>query len=239
MIHESIWLPVTGALAGWLMGAALNRLVRGFLVEYSGMDAFPLAGGAPEENILNFRNLLLFGALPAFTAFLTAWRTWSPELLDDLILTGSLFALAIIDWKSQLIDSRLVVVALVLRGAWLAVFKPDLLPESLLGLLIGAGLLYLIGFLYEALRKRQGLGEGDPALLGLVGFWVGWTGLGPVLLIAAVSGILIGGFMLWRRKLPLFHSPVPFGPFICLGGLLVHLLQQSGWMSRSLEFLAF
>ena len=119
MIHESIWLPVTGALAGWLMGTALNKLVRGFLVEYSGMDAFPPVGGAPEENILNFRNLMLFGALPAFTSFLAAWRTWSPALLDDLILTGSLFALAVIDWKSQLIYSRLVVAALVLKGAWL------------------------------------------------------------------------------------------------------------------------
>mgnify|MGYP003326724241 CR=1 FL=1 len=84
MIHESIWLPVTGALAGWLMGTALNRLVQGFLVAHHGIDAFPPAGGAKKENFLNFRSLLLFGALPAVTAFLTTWRTWSPELLDAL-----------------------------------------------------------------------------------------------------------------------------------------------------------
>ena len=87
--------------------------------------------------------------------------------------------------------------ALVLKGTWLLVFKPDILAESFLGLLVGAGLIYLIGFLYETLRNRQGVGEGDPALFGLVGFWVGWTGLGPVLLIAAVSGILIGGYLIY------------------------------------------
>ena len=111
--------------------------------------------------------------------------------------------------------------------------------EGELGLLAGAGLLYLLGFLYEALRKRQGLGEGDPALLGLVGLWVGWPGLGPVLLIASLSGILIGGLWLWFRKQPLFHSPIPFGPFLCLGGLLVHLLQQFGWIPRYLKLTAF
>ncbi|MDP6730116.1 MAG: A24 family peptidase, partial [SAR324 cluster bacterium] len=161
------------------------------------------------------------------------------ELLSDIVLTGSLFVLAVIDWESLLVDMRVVIVAMVLRLFWLLAFGTDFLLQALLGLLVGAGMLYLLGIIYETLRKRRGLGEGDPALLGLIGMWVGWSGLGPVLLVAAGSGIIIGGFWLLKKNQPLLHTPVPFGPFLCLGGLLVHLLLQNGWMPWHLELTAF
>jgi len=114
--------------------------------------------------------------------------------------------------------------------------------DSLAGLLIGAGLLYLIGFLYETFRHRQGLGEGDAAVLGLIGMWVGWQGLGTVLLIAALSGILIGGISLLRQKkanqnIPdLLQTQIPFAPFLCLGGLIVYFLQETGFSGIGFGF---
>ena len=179
-MNNNFVLWVSGALLGLLLGWILNRLVLGFLEGHSSQQSIyqanlPLCAGS-----LHLRPLLLLGALPLLVALLTVWRAWSPELLNDLIMGASLFALAVIDWESLLVDTRFVLVALGLRLFWLMLFEPDFLLDALWGLLAGAGLLYLLGFLYEALRKRQGLGEGDPALLGLVGLWVGWPGLGPV-----------------------------------------------------------
>ena len=59
------------------------------------------------------------------------------------------------------------------------------------------------------------------------------------MLVAAFSGIILGGIWLLKKNQPLLHTPVPFGPFLCLGGLLVYLLQQSGWMPWQMELIAF
>ena len=236
MMNHPVLLLLSGILLGLLLGVFLNRLASVFLQEqiseHHQWDGIPDSHSRPRQFFL----LLL---LPLMVALITAWRSWTPELLSDIVLTGSLFVLAVIDWESLLVDMQVVIVAMVLRLFWLLAFGTDFLLQALLGLLVGAGMLYLLGIIYETLRKRRGLGEGDPALLGLIGMWVGWSGLGPVLLVAAGSGIIIGGFWLLKKNQPLLHTPVPFGPFLCLGGLLVHLLLQNGWMPWHLELTAF
>jgi prepilin signal peptidase PulO-like enzyme (type II secretory pathway) len=63
-----------------------------------------------------------------------------------------------------------------------------------------------------------------------------------VLLIAALSGILIGGISLLRRRqsnqnIPeLLQTQIPFAPFLCIGGLIVYFLQQTGFAG---EFYGF
>ena len=125
-----------------------------------------------------------------------------------------------------------------LRLLWLLFFAPQEMLNSLTGLLIGAGILYFIGFLYETFRHSQGLGEGDAAVLGLIGLWVGWQGLGTVLLIAALSGIIIGGISLLRQRkinqnIPdLLQTQIPFAPFLCLGGLIVYFFRNRIYYER-------
>ena len=175
-------------------------------------------------------------------AALCVWRQWSPELLSDLILVTALVGIAWIDRKTLLIEGRLVALAMGLRLAWLSFFAPQEMLNSLTGLLVGGGLLYFVGFLYETFRHHQGLGEGDPAVLGLIGMWVGWQGLGSTLLIAALSGILIGGVSLLRQKKAnqnisdLLQTQIPFAPFLCLGGLIVYLLQETGFIVTGFGF---
>ena len=108
--------------------------------------------------------------------------------------------------------------------------------------MIGAGILFFVGFLYETFRHRQGLGEGDAAVLGLIGMWVGWQGLGAVLLIAAVNGIIIGGITLlknWGKNqelTTLLQTQIPFAPYLCLAGITVYLIQETGYRNFVLGF---
>ena len=175
-------------------------------------------------------------------AALREWRQWSPELLNDLILITALVGIAWIDRKTLLIEGRLIALAMGLRLLWLSFFSPQEMLNSLTGLLIGAGILYFIGFLYETFRHRQGLGEGDAAVLGLIGLWIGWQGLGAALLIAALSGIIIGGISLLRQRkvnqnIPdLLQTQIPFAPFLCLGGLIVYFLQETGFIMKGFGF---
>ncbi|WP_282073220.1 prepilin peptidase, partial [Janibacter hoylei] len=74
---------------------------------------------------------------------------------------------------------------------------PDLL-NRVIGGIIGFGSLFLIGWGYRYLRGREGLGGGDPKLLGAIGCWLGWSALPLVMLGAGLVGLLAVATM-YRR----------------------------------------
>ena len=49
--------------------------------------------------------------------------------------------------------------------------------------------------LYRLIRKRDGLGGGDPKLLGAIGAWLGWQALPLVIVGASAMGI---GWIIWQ-----------------------------------------
>ena len=79
-------------------------------------------------------------------------------------------------------------------------------------------------------------------MLGLIGMWVGWQGLGAVLLIAAVTGIIFGGLTLLKNReknqklTTLLQTQIPFAPYLCLAGITVYLIQEIGYLNFVLGF---
>ena len=45
---------------------------------------------------------------------------------------------------------------------------------SLIGLVAGGGVLYLVAIAYYRVRHEEGLGMGDPKMLAMVGAFLGW-----------------------------------------------------------------
>lgn len=83
----------------------------------------------------------------------------------------------------------------------------------------GAALaLWLVGFLYERFRSRQGLGLGDVKLFGALGAWVGAGGLASTLLAGCLIALtaLIAARLAGRQIDAV--TPIPFGIFLALGG---------------------
>ena len=239
-------LEITNLAGGAVIGAGLawilERWVKNLYDHVSAADLEKFPQKTAENSSKLFSRWRIFAGMSIATAALCVWRQWSPELLSDLILVTALVGIAWIDRKTLLIEGRLIALAMGLRLLWLSFFAPQEMLNSLTGLLIGAGILYFIGFLYETFRHRQGLGEGDAAVLGLIGLWVGWQGLGTVLLIAALSGIIIGGISLLRQRkvnqnIPdLLQTQIPFAPFLCLGGLIIYFLQETGFIMTGFGF---
>ncbi|HBL55305.1 MAG TPA: prepilin peptidase [Candidatus Lambdaproteobacteria bacterium] len=229
---------VIGAGLAWI----LERWVSLFLKQLDTGQSKEFPQPTTENNSDQFSRWIIFSGMSIAAATLSVWRQWSPELLNDLVLVTALVGIAWIDRKTLLIEGRMVALALALRLLWLAFFAPQEILNSLSGMLIGGGILYFTGFLYETFRHRQGLGEGDAAVLGLIGLWVGWQGLGAVLLIAALNGIIIGGIsLLTQRKTnqnfsDLLQTQIPFAPFLCLGGLIVYFLQETGFVGVGFGF---
>ena len=93
------------------------------------------------------------------------------------------------------------------------------LLNSLMGLILGAAPLYVIGLLWEKLRKIEAMGGGDVKLMGMVGSFLGWKGAFLTIMLAAVAGSVIGITLILLKK----HQAdkvIPFGPFLALGALV-------------------
>jgi leader peptidase (prepilin peptidase)/N-methyltransferase len=94
------------------------------------------------------------------------------------------------------------------------------LADSLAGLALGYGLLKIISLLYKKIRGHDGLGDGDPLLLGLMGIFLGWASIPFIVFLSALLGLSSVGLLALKatEKPPQGWSklPIPFGPFLVL-----------------------
>lgn len=95
--------------------------------------------------------------------------------------------------------------------------------------LIGAGagfvVLWLIAFAYRRLRGHDGLGGGDPLLLGAIGLWLGWLALPLVLMLASGAGLAVA-LILQRRGIALDSATrFPLGTLLAGAAWPVALLR--------------
>ena len=92
--------------------------------------------------------------------------------------------------------------------------------EGLIGIAVGYGVPLLIGTIYYAVRKREGLGLGDGMLLALVGALLGWKGVVVSLFGGSMMGAIIGILILIRSKQRnIMQAELPFGPFLAMAAV--------------------
>jgi leader peptidase (prepilin peptidase) / N-methyltransferase len=131
-----------------------------------------------------------------------------------------LLPLAILDARNFWLPDRLT---LVLAGAGMLLggfVSGASLQYRLIGGLAGFLSLEVIRRAYLYVRSRDGLGGGDPKLLGAIGLWLGWATLPFVLLTASVAGLtlaLAGGAGRWAR--------FPFGAALAAAAWTVGAVQ--------------
>ena len=116
--------------------------------------------------------------------------------------------------------------------------------HSIIGALIGAGLVYWIAVLGEIVFRKPAMGEGDVKFVGFIGAFCGWQGavfamfggafIGTLILLPV---LLLGRIFGWKQRggtsgseaaeesdeSVAFGSQVPFGPMLAVGGLVYFL----------------
>lgn len=91
--------------------------------------------------------------------------------------------------------------------------------DSLLGFLVGGGSLFAIGWGYQLLTRKEGMGGGDIKLLAMIGVLLGWQGTLFTIFIASAAGTLAGiAVMLQQRRN--MKLAIPFGPFLSIGAIV-------------------
>lgn len=160
----------------------------------------------------------------ALAAIATAPGLWLPL---TALFGWSLLLLAFLDAREFWLPAS---ITLPLGAAGLAVGAiAGSLLESAIGLAVGFLMLEGVRVGYHRATGREGIGGGDPLLLGAVGAWLGWTALPAVLVLASVgalaAAVVIG--LLRGQRLDR-QARVPLGAWIaaaaftiwCLGPLI-------------------
>jgi leader peptidase (prepilin peptidase)/N-methyltransferase len=142
-----------------------------------------------------------------------------------------LFLIALFDYKYQWFYSSFLVLFFLCRSIFLFFYPTELLT-SFLGMFLGTGFLYFIAFFYQFFTKKEGLGEGDITLLGLLGYFLGPESLLAVVLYSAFLGILVGLFLLLKNKK---KEPFAFAPSLILAAFCHWLFPQAYfWLNQNI-----
>ncbi len=242
----SIIAFVFGLSIGSFLNVVIHRLPRGESV-VSGRSKCPSCSGLISwyDNVPLLSFVLLrarcrrcrapiawrYPAVELVTALAAALSVWFLGATLDavwiFVFYAVLLAITLIDWSHQIIPDVLSLGGMAVGWLGAAICLDLTLVDSLLGSLVGAGSLFLVGAVYRAVRKAEGMGGGDVKLMGMIGAFVGWRMVLPVLLIASAGGALYGIYLMRRGATS--RTPVAFGSFLAPSAVLVNIFGSELW----------
>lgn len=199
-----------------------------------------------------------YPAVEALTGvlFLLAWHAHSPAKAACLMVFAAMLVCgSFIDLDHMEIPNRFSV-GLAIVGVALSLVAPTLHLEatssfyaqdallsmlvSVIGTLIGSGVILWIALLAETVLKKEAMGFGDVKLLGGIGAFLGWEGAVFAIFGGATLGCAaIVFWILLRAVAPklrpkkgegLMGRQVPFGPMLSAGALLYAL-----WLEKPVD----
>ncbi len=226
-------IGVLGLLVGSFLNVVIYRLPRGESLVTPGSHC-PSCGTPvkPYDNIPVVSWLLLRGrcrscAAPispryplveALTGAAFVGVALTRGVNDDLAVwlpfAAMLIAVAGIDLDHRIIPNKIVLPAAIWGLAATIAFRPDNVDDALIAGGIAFGALLLAALAYPA-----GMGMGDVKLAGVMGIYLG-SGVAPAMLVAFITGSLVGLLIIAREGRDARKKGVPFGPFLALGGLV-------------------
>jgi leader peptidase (prepilin peptidase)/N-methyltransferase len=160
------------------------------------------------EGITAFSSFLLFVKFGATLSYLFFFS-----------FVAALIVITVIDLYYQIIPD-----AISIPGIGIGLLGSLIIPyitlfNSLIGILVGGGSLFLVATLYQWLFKREGMGGGDVKLLAMIGGFLGWKAVILTILLSSFIGSIIGiAIVLLKGKD--FKYAIPFGPFLSLGAVI-------------------
>lgn len=155
--------------------------------------------------------LVALAGLDAENLWLPDWITF-PGIALGFVLTAVLAPLDPSWWLD--------------RGTWKLAATVDLLA-----IMLAAGLVLLIRWVYWLIRRREGLGLGDVKLMALLAAWLGFPGALLAFGLGIVLGAAVALTMLAMPRLrdntqQLGLQKLPLGTFLCIGGVASGLWGQ-------------
>lgn len=96
--------------------------------------------------------------------------------------------------------------------------------DSAVGAAVSSGAIWSVGWLYEKIRNREGLGLGDVKMIAMVGAFLGLRPAFMTLMMGALMGSIIGLLYIRIAKKDASTYELPFGSFLGFAALAVAVL---------------
>ena len=234
-------------LVGLALGSFLNVVITRLPLEervWSGRSHCPLCRAPlPWRDNLPLLSFFLLRRRCRFCRQPISWRYPLVELAGGLLalalwlrfpgsyllfiygpFSAALLVLTVLDLEHRWLPDVITLPG-VLLGLAFALFLPHLaFWEALAGALAGGGVFYLMGWGYEKLTGKMGMGGGDVKLMAMIGAFLGLKSLPLVILISAALGSLAGLAAVlirghWRQG-EWRATEIPYGPFLAVAALL-------------------
>lgn len=226
-----------GAIIGSFLNVCVWRVPRGESIVYPGSHC-PNCHGAirPRDNVPLVSYALLCGrcracggaisfrypAVEALTGVMLVLLLYrfglSPALGIYTAFVAALIVVSFIDLDQQIIPDVISLPGIVVGVVVSALGQGPPLLDSVLGVLVGGGILYAVAVGYRAFTGREGMGGGDIKLLAMIGAFLGWRGVLVTLIIGSLTGAVVGTGLIVARRTE-SRIPIPFGPFLALGAV--------------------
>lgn len=146
-------------------------------------------------------------------------------LSSRLVFSALLVALLATDLETFRLPNPLTYFGIV-AGLGFSLLGPPGVQQSVIGALVGAGVLLAIRQAWLLARGVDAMGLGDVKMLAMIGAFLGWPHVWVVLLFASVAGAVAGvGLAVAGRGT--MQSKLPFGVFLSLAALLSSLWGQA------------
>ena len=135
------------------------------------------------------------------------------EMALGLVFVSILAAITLTDLERRIIPNKVLAVGSVIGLAIVLISDPASLPQRLAAGAGAGGVLFLAALAYPG-----GMGLGDVKLAATMGLFLGVWVI-PAMLIALLSGSLVGIAIMVREGASARKKAVPFGPFLAFGGI--------------------
>lgn len=166
---------------------------------------------------------LRYPIVEAFAGIISSFIAWhfgvSLLTFAALIFAWAMIVLALIDFDTQLLPDDITLPLL-----WLGLIInlntgfTDI-HSAIVGAVTGYLILWSVFWSFKLLTGKEGMGYGDFKLLAAIGAWLGWAMLPLVILLSSLAGAIIGIGLICitgQKK----DIPIPFGPYLAIGGLV-------------------
>lgn len=135
-------------------------------------------------------------------------------------LSSALIVIFFVDIDFQIIPDSITLPGMVL-GLGVS-FLPDSIGivSSLIGLIVGGGVLYLIAILGDWLFKKESMGGGDIKMTAMLGALLGWQKVVLIFFTGAVIGLVVSIILMIVSKEVRSTRVIPFGPFLAAAAMI-------------------
>lgn len=130
------------------------------------------------------------------------------------IIAGLLFAAIKTDW-----DLFIAIIPAIDFANIVGIVSSIPLLNSIFGVILGGGILFSIAYVYQIIRKIEGMGMGDVKLLAMIGAFLGPGGVVFIVFVSSLIGTIVGISAMVYNKGDLKYA-IPYGPFLSLAAII-------------------